>query len=311
MKKQRDVLVIGGSTYDTTCVVCGDPIYKDSNPSRIYGGCGGVGRNIAENTARMGMHTALMTAFGTDAFSKEIAASCDRVGIDHSRSFVSENAGAGKYISIIDSGGELLLAASDLGLIEAVDPAYFIRDLSYLNSFSSLLVDANNTEETLAAVAKAYKGRIFADAVSIKKAPRLRSILNRLDTVKVNRGELGGLSGKPVGNDRQIREAAEYLISEGVHHVFVTKGTDGACCFDGETAYSVPSFPVIVKSVTGAGDAFSAAVLYGSMRGYSCSETLLLGTAASHIALTSGYAVSEDMTEERLLKTFKEFRRMI
>ncbi|MBQ3663801.1 MAG: bifunctional hydroxymethylpyrimidine kinase/phosphomethylpyrimidine kinase [Clostridia bacterium] len=309
MKGHRDVLVIGGSTYDTTCVVLGEPIPKDSNPSRIYGGCGGVGRNIAENTARMGMHTALMTAFGTDAFSKEIAESCNRVGIDLSRSFVSENAGAGKYISIIDGEGELLLGASDLGLIEAVDPAYFTRDVRYLNSFSSLLVDANNTEEMLTAVAGAYKGRIFADAVSIKKAPRLRSVLNRLDTVKVNRGELAGLSGKPVGNDRQIREAAEYLISEGVHHVFVTKGTDGASCFDGETVYSVPSFPVNVVNATGAGDAFSAAVLYGSMRGYSSADTLLLGTAASHIALTSGYAVSGDMTEEHLLNTFRAFRK--
>ncbi len=311
MKRQGDVLVIGGSTYDTTCVVLGKPIPNDSNPSRIYGGCGGVGRNIAENTARMGMQTALMTAFGSDAFSKELVSSCYRVGIDYSRSFVSENAGACKYISIIDSGGELLMAASDLGLMEAVGPAFFVSDISYLNSFSSLLMDANNTEEMLTAVAGAYKGRIFADAVSIKKAPRLRSILNRLDTVKVNRGELGGLTGKPVENDRQIREAAEYLLSEGVHHVFVTKGTDGACCYDGETVYSVPSFPVKVKNVTGAGDAFSAAVLYGSMRGYSCPDILLLGTAASHIALTSGYAVSEDMTEERLLHTFKEFRRMI
>ena len=130
MKKHGEVLVIGGSTYDTTCVVLGDPIPRDSNPSRIYGGCGGVGRNIAENVARMGLKTALMTAFGTDSFSKELVNSCYRVGIDYSHSFVAENAGACKYTSIIDNKGELLLAASDLGLMEAVEPAFFRKKAS-------------------------------------------------------------------------------------------------------------------------------------------------------------------------------------
>ncbi|MDR2770827.1 MAG: PfkB family carbohydrate kinase [Clostridiales Family XIII bacterium] len=311
MRTEKDtacgVALIGGSTYDITAALLGEEVHRsDSNPSRIRTGHGGVARNIAENLARLGLAVRFVSAFGADALSAELIASCEAVGIDTSLSYIEEGARACTYINLLDKDGELLLAASDMSAIEAFPLDLLAEAAERLNGRRLLVLDANLTESALRCVAAHSESLLIGEAVSIAKATRLRAILPRLHTVKANLGELAALTGREIGGDADLRAAGGDLLAAGVKRVFVTMGRAGACCIESAGVTRIPGFPAEVRSVTGAGDAFCAAIAYGLCRGLPTEEILLLGAAMSHITLESPFAVSRDMTEAEALRVARE-----
>ena len=308
---KREVLALVGSTYDITGLMQGEVCLYDSNPGRTVTGCGGAGRNVGENMARMGLAVSMVTTVGTDAFSEQLLDSCKRAGIDVSRSFVRSGATACTYLSLLDARGELMLAEADLSLHESVSAEQYDALAPYIGSFPLVFVDTNNTEEQLKCIARACQGKLFADTVSIAKAIRLRPILSKLDTVKTNRGELEALSGLPADSTETLKNAMQSLLEKGVRRVFVTLGAEGCCYAEGETCVFLQGFPAKVVNVTGAGDAFAAAVVYGTVRGPRAEELLLLGTAASHIALESKTAIHGNMSEAFLWERYRKLEEQL
>ncbi len=306
MESEKKVLVIGGANYDITGRITGDVIPADSNPGSVTGGCGGVGRNVAENLARLGVSTSLFTAFGTDDFSGVIRNSLTSAGIDFSHS-VTIPGSSSVYLSVVDRHGELVLAACDLKLLETLPASALEKEKDYFGSFPYVFLEANSTVQMLEYAASVINGRIFADGVSVAKAVRLIPVLSRIDTIKVNMRELSAVTEYPVDSLENARKAAEILLKRGVKHVFVTLGKDGCFCVSDRGFFSFPAFPLEVANVTGAGDAFAAAVVFGTMRDLAEEKILALGTAASHIALESRFAVSPLLTEQSLLRKAEEF----
>ena len=78
----KEVVVIGGSSID----IIGSPQYdfiaRDSNPGQIEITAGGVGRNIAENLARLGVNCTLLTCIGKDVYGKIIIQKSMEAGIN-------------------------------------------------------------------------------------------------------------------------------------------------------------------------------------------------------------------------------------
>lgn len=307
MKSDCRALIIGGANFDITAGIKGKVVPADSNPARIYGSCGGVGRNVAENLARMGADTAFLTAWGDDSFSNELAASCRAVGLDISNCISMQGASAAVYVDILDSKGELQLAASDLMVLEELPPEEFERRRDYISKFSHVFLDANLLPHQLEAAAACAEGRIFADAVSVSKAPRLESVLPYLCALKVNRTELEILTGMNTGCEADVKAAAEKLLGRGVKRVYVTLGAEGSCCMSENGFFSCSARKPDVRSVTGAGDAFAAAIVLSDMIGLNAEESLQLGNAAAEIALESPYAVSREMSGKLLEERFNGF----
>lgn len=305
MGEEQRILVFGGSNYDITGRIAGDVIPADSNPGSVSGGCGGVGRNVAENLARLGMRTSLLTALGTDDFSGVIRNSLISAGVDYSRS-ITVPGSSSVYLSVVDRQGELVLAACDLKLLESLSVSRLKEEEAYFASFPAVFLEANCTEEMLEYAASVIKGRIFADGVSVAKAVRLIPILPHIDTIKVNRRELAALTGAAADSLEEARGAAEGLLERGVKHVFVTLGRRGCFCVSRQGFSFFPAYPLEVANVTGAGDAFAAAVVFGTMNGMTDEKILALGTAASRIALESVSAVNPALTEQVLLKRAEE-----
>jgi pseudouridine kinase len=301
-----NIAVIGGATCDITGTLFEEARQGDSNPGRVNMSCGGVGRNIAENLARLGFNITFISAFGTDGFSDELIASCEDLGIDTSLSYTKNGARACTYVNMLDSRGELLLAASDMTLTESFPPDLLSKTVRHLGTIDLMILDANLTEELLTAATEHYNGTIVGEAVSAAKAGRLRSILPRLHAVKANACELAALTGREIRNDLDVAEAGRSLLDEGVERVFVTMGKDGACCIERNGIVRTPGFPANVRSVTGAGDAFCAAIAYGVYHGDESRSILMLGAAMSHITLESPFAVSRDMTEGKAMYVMAE-----
>ena len=77
-----DITIIGGINID----VEGSPFekikYRDSNPGIVSVAYGGVGRNIAENAARLGADVAMISVIGDDNMGKGAKSELAELGVD-------------------------------------------------------------------------------------------------------------------------------------------------------------------------------------------------------------------------------------
>ena len=64
------VIVIGGANVDIKGRASGTFVATTSNPGEVTVSVGGVGRNIAENLARLGIEVSLLTVLGNDSNSQ-------------------------------------------------------------------------------------------------------------------------------------------------------------------------------------------------------------------------------------------------
>ena len=63
----KSILVIGGANIDIMARSSyGDLVLEESNKGEVDFGCGGVGRNIAENLGRLGLAPQFVSILGDD-----------------------------------------------------------------------------------------------------------------------------------------------------------------------------------------------------------------------------------------------------
>ncbi|HEX5026250.1 MAG TPA: PfkB family carbohydrate kinase, partial [Agriterribacter sp.] len=84
-----------------------------------------------------------------------------------------------------------------------------------------------------------------------------------------------------------IEKAIQSIIASGVNILIVKRGKEGASVFEkGKTEMKVPSFPVEVLNVLGAGDAFAGGFSYGYLNGWDLYKSVRMGNACGAIIVT-------------------------
>src|SRR5574340_471185 len=117
------ITVVGGANTDLVGVPEGRFIPGDSNPGHVRVSAGGVGRNVAENLARMGASVRLVTAFGSDGSGRDLAADCEALGIDISASVRLDDLPGPRYLAVLDDRGGLAAAVSDMRALGSLTAA--------------------------------------------------------------------------------------------------------------------------------------------------------------------------------------------
>ena len=101
-------VVVGGANVDVMARPDAAAVPGTSNPGRVTVTPGGVGRNIAENLARLGTPVHLVAAVGSDAARRpgcSGATAAAGVDVEHVR---RGPAATGTYIALLDDDGELV-----------------------------------------------------------------------------------------------------------------------------------------------------------------------------------------------------------
>lgn len=296
------VAVVGGVNVD----IGGTPHTKllsgDSNPGRITVTAGGVGRNIAENLARLGHTVHMITALGDDAHGAQIQQNCREVGINLSESLTVHGGRTSTYLCLNDSDGEIVGAVSDMDIYAHLTPEVLESRLPMLNGASLVVLDANLPPETVRYLAEVITVPLFADPVSVKKAGAFVPVLGRLKALKPNRPEASLLSGVSIGSDADLPRAADAFFAKGLPNVLISLGGRGVYYHDGQESGILPCFPLPVINTTGCGDAFLAAVASGYLEGKRLRDMALRGLAASAVCAQTDSAVSPDMSRELVEK---------
>lgn len=288
------ITVVGGANTDVMGIPEAPFAFRDSIPGHVRVSAGGVGRNVAENLARLGARVRLVTAFGDDADGEQLAVACESAGIDTSFSIRAAGIPGSRYLAILDSTGDLAAAVNDMRALAALGPDSLDPE-AFLEA-DAVVLDTNLPRSTIVRAAElAAAAPLVLDPVSAPKAPVALPVLGRLAALKPNLREAEELSGQ-TGPEASARR----LVEMGVARVFITLGSRGAYCASADEAFALSAPSAIVANATGAGDAFTAGVAWGAATGMTLRETAEWAMALSAITLESESTVSERISAEAL-----------
>ena len=298
--------VVGGVNIDIGGRSEGPLVTADSNPGCVSTALGGVGRNIAHNLSLLGTKVRMLTAYGDDLYGHRIAASCSELGIDISDALRLPGENTSTYLYIANEQGEMALAISDMSICDRITPAYLSERLNRLCSAQVVVVDCNIPAESLRYLAENCTAPLFVDPVSTVKAEKLRPILHRIHTLKPNRLEAELLSGVPIRDQADVEKAADVLLENGVHRLFISMGGDGIYAATETQRLWLPNIPGHMVNTTGCGDAVTAALVWAYLEGMDLEETTRAALAAGSIAMESQETINPMMSEEALRQRMKK-----
>ena len=143
------VLCIGGSNIDRKLRLLGSLHFGTSNPAQSPPETpGGVARNVAENLARLGFSTRLVTAVGDDAAGQALLAQAAQLGLSTQGSLIASAAASDSYSAVLDQAGEMLLALSAMPLVDRLTPAQLVT--ATLGQATLTVIDLNLPADSVA-----------------------------------------------------------------------------------------------------------------------------------------------------------------
>jgi pseudouridine kinase len=266
----RPVACIGAANLDRKLRSLATLKMGTSNPARQDESFGGVARNIAENLARLGIPVSLTSAVGDDASGSALLAHAEGAGIDTRGTLRLPNTLSGTYTAVLDDHGEMMLALADMALYDSITPE-FLASRQPRRALPALTVaDLNLPRETLAALladASRDAAPLVMVAVSQPKMARLPQDLRGLRLLILNQGELETRTGTLLRTDADYAAACAAVQAQGAQDLIVTRGGAGVIFTRAGGIGYLPAPQARVVDVTGAGDAFAAAVCWSLFHG--------------------------------------------
>ncbi len=276
------VVVVGGSNVDVVARPDARPVAATSNPGRVTVTPGGVGRNVAENLARLGTPCHLVSAVGADAHGDLVLAATSAAGVDveHVRRVP---AATGTYLALLDDAGELVGAVSDMAATAHLTPEDV--DGTPIATAALVVLDGNLAPATLQAAwdaALAAGVPVALDPVSVPKAAALDAHRQgrALRLLSAGTAELAVLTHPDADIVWERRGAAGSTLTADGHRV------------------DLPVVPADVRDVTGAGDAMLAAFCHALLGGAAPAEAAAYGHAAAALTVATRHAVRPDLSDE-------------
>ena len=299
------VLAIGAAGVDMVGHVAGPLEAHTSNPARIRLACGGVARNVAENLARLGQPTILISAIGSDFFGGHLRQQLQASGVDTSALIMLDDCPSGAYLAVVDPSGQLHLALDDMRALEAVTPEVLESHADLFEGAGMIFLDANLSPQAIATAVKLAQQagvRISADPVSRTLARRLGPHLDDLFLITPNAGEAEVLLGQalPASDSSQSVMAARELVKRGVDVALIALAEFGVAYATATDHGHLPALRTQIIDPTGAGDALTAAVIFGLLNDIPIHEAVRVGISAASLTLRSPSAVAPDLSLEKL-----------
>jgi pseudouridine kinase len=308
-RKRPRVVVIGGANMDIKCRIIGRAAMASSNPGTTVLTPGGVARNIAENLARLGVATSLISAVGRDRLGEQLIRDTASGGVDVRG--VSHIAGpTGLYAATLDTAGELIVGVAAMAIVEQLTPRRLERHRRRIASADMVVADSNLPAATLDWLIGLAAGQgvpLAIETVSVPKGGLLRRVLRRrrpMFALFCNRDEALALTALAATGP-----AVRALHGMGVRHVCIGLGRDGMRVSSAEggrmTAATVPALPAKAVDVTGAGDAAVAGTLFGLLCGEALPLAARYGQAAAALTVACERSVNPRLTVRAIARCIR------
>jgi len=182
------VCVIGGSNIDIEGYPHDKLLPGDSNPGIIKTSLGGVGRNIAENLARLKIHTRFLSVVGDDAYGRRILEHAHTIGLDMENVLMVDEP-TSTYLAVLDGTRNMHVGIACMDILRRLDIAYIQQHEKIIQNASYCVVDTN-LPNILEYLVTTYEVPFVLDTVSANKAAHAKPLLSHFHTIKPNKIEV-------------------------------------------------------------------------------------------------------------------------
>jgi ribokinase len=254
---------------------------------RLQIGPGGKGANAAVAVARMGVESVLVGRIGDDNFGSEELAALRAEGVNTDFVGIDPEVQTGTAVVMIDDEGEntilVIIGANDRLMPEHVEAGL----APHWGDLDALLINFEVPEKSVAAAIHAAHARRVPCVVDAGPPREFGAdVWGEATVISPNALEAATLVGHPVESDVEVEDAAWELLAAGPQAVVLKRGSAGALLANSEGITHVPSFRVNAVDTTGAGDAFSGALVVAIAEGKSLQEAVRMANAAGAITVT-------------------------
>ena len=289
--------VFGGANVDINVTVPTGLVMHDSNIGKISFTYGGVGRNIAENMARLGCEVFFVSVFSSDEISQAMFNSLATLGIRLQFCKIT-NKPQSSYLNVIDDNNDLFFGLASMESYETLTKND-VHNIPFRPD-DIFVIDTNFNEAVLDYLF-AQENRKIVDAISAAKAIKLKDHLKDIYLLKVTPIEGKALTGEddPIKICKALRKA-------GVQSVIVSLGEEGLLYQDPSGLFRVTHKVVTPVNTNGAGDALLAG--FAARLDSVFEEQLQWGIASSFASLASSSATSKKLNAELVRNTDIELK---
>ncbi len=312
MEQSAHVVVVGAASIDIKGRAYGplEPLAANSGAIKLT--VGGCARNIAENLARLGVETTLLSVVGDDAFGRLILDRTADAGVAVEPVIVvTTEPCTAAYLALFDESGELLVSLDDMSPLTLLTPDYVDDHERLFLDADMIILDANLPEDTLAAIARLSRSAgvpLCVDPTSVALAAKFTDLLSDIDLFVPNMAEAQVFCGCDVTGRDEAIGVARALVHRGVGTAIVTLGADGVAYATGEESGWIPAFPIDeVVDLTGVGAALTAGIVFGLLNDVPIDEAVRLGASAAALTLQSHETVRSDLNLDMLYEQIMVF----
>ena len=280
-------------------IALGEPLYElNQQPDgRWLGGFGGDTSNVAIAAARLGARVAFVSRLGDDLFGAGLAGLWRDEGVDASAVALDGDAPTGLYFVTHDADGHHFTyrrAGSAASLMTPADvPQALLAGARFLHiSGISQAISGSAAATVRHAIARAhelgvklsfdtnYRPRLWSPTAA---RPEIEHAAAHAHILKTSVDDCGALFGIT-----EPQAIAKRFLDLGSEIVLVTMGAAGVHMATADGAATVSGIPVAAVDATGAGDAFTGALLAELSRGTELAAAVRFANAAAALS-TLGY----------------------
>lgn len=299
------------TTFDI--VALGEPLYEfNQQPDgRWLGGFGGDTSNVAIAAARLGARVAFVTRLGDDVFAQEIAGLWKREGVDTSAVAIEAAGSTGLYFVTHDANGHHFTyrrakSASSLMTPQDVPPP-LVASAKYLHvSGISQAISSSAAQTVRQAIALAV-----TSGVKISFDTNFRS---RLWSAAAAREEIAFAAAHAaifktsaddcaaLYDEHEPAAISRRFLAYGSGIVLVTLGAAGVHVATPKESATIAGAQVDAVDATGAGDAFTGALLAELCRSAELFHAVRFANAAAALS-TLGYGAIAPLPRRATVET--------
>jgi sugar/nucleoside kinase (ribokinase family) len=292
MSAEDLVLVVGDINLDAILRVAEyPPLGEDSIVESAVIGPGGGAANAACVLAKLGLHPRLLARAGSDPFGDLAVQAVQAAGVDVSAVERDPQRQTGMIVVPVVPGGERTMFSS-----RGANPAFSLTNLTrdtlqgvkavQLTGYAFLASPQRDAAWRLAELAHEM-GIPLAMDLNLEAARRYPAEMRRLAGM-LEICTLGAADGEALYGTAQPESIARSQLELGTLLVAVKLGARGAYLAEAKTGarMTLPAIRVASVDATGAGDAFSAGLLFARLRGLGLPACGLLAGVMGALATT-------------------------
>jgi ribokinase len=285
------VAVIGSIVMDHKWIPVGCFTGRDGQRQslwRIDRRHGGVGRNVAENLARLGVPVSFVALSGSDGPAEEMAARLRAAGVG--LRIVWAPGGVGRFDVLLDEAGRLTHSSIHLPDVDLLSWAALTAALPGLGGAAVVVVETGLSEpmlRTLREHTRARGIRLLGMPTRLAALGSRWPLVREMDILVLNEIEAAAMTGLPGGDLPALRAQVGRLRAGGPDTVVLTCGDRGVVAAGPAEPRPrhFPVAPVLCVDDTGAGDALTAALLAALVEQADLATAVALGIEAARVTV--------------------------